>query len=217
VLCEPGFEEVFQFSRSTFTRHQWCAVETHLPDPDLAARLAGAAEAIPISAALQDLVSLAFGRALASPSGNGPIFRHLGLAALETFLADRAMEGRDAARHTLPLQKARRALHEALAGEWTLATLAARAGVSSNHLIKLFREHLGTTPMEYLWQLRLGHAAVLLRETGLGVAEIAYQTGFQNPFHFSRRFRQRFRQSPRQHRERLAVSHRTSGLLPDIR
>jgi len=42
--------------------------------------------------------------------------------------------------------------------------------------------------MEKLWLIRLEEAARLLSQTGLGVAEVAYRTGFANPFHFSRRF-----------------------------
>ncbi len=69
--------------------------------------------------------------------------------------------------------------------------------VTPNHLIKLFRERAGITPMEYLWQVRLDHAMTLLRKSGLSISEIAYQIGFKNPYHFARRFRARYGTSPR--------------------
>jgi transcriptional regulator GlxA family with amidase domain len=52
------------------------------------------------------------------------------------------------------------------------------------------------TPMEKVWLLRLQEAARLLGQTGLGIAEVAYLTGFANPYHFSRRFKAHFGMQP---------------------
>jgi AraC family transcriptional regulator len=94
-----------------------------------------------------------------------------------------------------------------------LPELARAAGVSRGHLVRLFRAQLGTTPMEALRLIRLDRAAVLLARSNLRVQEVADQTGFASPFHFSRAFRQVYRRSPRSFRNHLAAG----GSLPPIR
>ena len=86
----------------------------------------------------------------------------------------------------------------------SLVGLARAAGVSRAHLARLFREHLGATPVETLRVMRLDRAANLLARTNLEVQEIAEQCGFPNAFHFSRVFRAQYGLSPRALRKRLA-------------
>ncbi|MCX6970179.1 MAG: helix-turn-helix transcriptional regulator [Verrucomicrobia bacterium] len=71
------------------------------------------------------------------------------------------------------------------------------------HLIRLFRQHLGTTPMQSVWKRRVEAGAQLLRETGLAISEVAYQCGFQSPFHFSRMLRKHFGHPPRAYRRKM--------------
>src|SRR6266478_10184940 len=65
---------------------------------------------------------------------------------------------------------------------------------------KLFTAH-GSTCSEFIYSLRLDHAARLLhRRSSLGtsqsLSEIAYGCGFRDFTHFARKFRQRFGQTP---------------------
>ncbi|NQZ70101.1 MAG: helix-turn-helix transcriptional regulator [Lentisphaeria bacterium] len=50
--------------------------------------------------------------------------------------------------------------------------------------------------MEYVKQLRLNKAKILLATTSLYVAEVADKVGFSNQFHFSRQFKKMFGVSP---------------------
>lgn len=61
---------------------------------------------------------------------------------------------------------------------------------SLNHttLTRLFRDELGTTPIEYLWNRRILSAKKFLGFTDLPIKEIAARCGFKTPQHFSRRF-----------------------------
>ena len=79
----------------------------------------------------------------------------------------------------------------------SLMDLASTAGVSRQHLLKLFRNRRGTTPTQYLYQRRLRVAADQLTHTGLSIKEIAGHCGFANAFHFSRKFKAAYRMSPR--------------------
>ncbi len=86
----------------------------------------------------------------------------------------------------------------------SLDGLSHAAGVSRAHLARLFREHLGATPVEAMRIMRLDRAASMLARTNLAVQDIADQCGFPNAFHFSRVFREHYACSPREFRRKLA-------------
>jgi AraC family transcriptional regulator of arabinose operon len=77
-----------------------------------------------------------------------------------------------------------------------LPQIARTACITSTHLIRLFKEHLATTPVSYLWSIREENGARLLAESGLSVSEIAYRCGFNEPYHFARRFKARYGMTP---------------------
>ncbi len=59
-----------------------------------------------------------------------------------------------------------------------------------------FQKQFNTSPGKWLLEKRLNHAMHLLSHCGKNVNEAAFETGFENPSHFSRSFRQQFGQSP---------------------
>lgn len=67
--------------------------------------------------------------------------------------------------------------------------LARVSGFSEVYLRRLFREYRGTTPKQYILDLRLKKARELLADSGLSVNEVAEQCGFSSVYHFSRAFR----------------------------
>jgi AraC-like DNA-binding protein len=81
--------------------------------------------------------------------------------------------------------------------------VAAEAGISLRYLQKLFTER-GSTCSEFIYSLRLDHAARLLHRrallgTGQPLSDIAYACGFRDYAHFARRFRNRFGYPPGTH------------------
>ena len=64
----------------------------------------------------------------------------------------------------------------------SLDEVARAAGVSRNHVIRLFRRHYGMTPFQYRRRLRLRRAEALLRE-GLRAVDAAYEAGFADQSH----------------------------------
>jgi len=81
--------------------------------------------------------------------------------------------------------------------------VAAEAGISLRYLQKLFMER-GSTCSEFIYSLRLDHAARLLHRrallgTGQPLSEIAYACGFRDYAHFARKFRHRFGYPPGAH------------------
>lgn len=70
----------------------------------------------------------------------------------------------------------------------SLAWLAATAGLSPFHFLRVFKLHTGLPPYRYYQQLRLSRARRMLR-AGLGVAATAFRLGYSDQSHFTREFR----------------------------
>ena len=84
--------------------------------------------------------------------------------------------------------------------EFSLEALARHAGVSVSRLALLFKQETGFSP-RYFWERsRLQRAAALLRLTSVPIAEVAAETGFEDPFYFSNRFKKMFGRSPTAYR-----------------
>lgn len=96
-----------------------------------------------------------------------------------------------------------RAMHDAPEQPWTLATLAAHAGVSRTTLAKRFTELVGEPPLTYLTDWRMTLAADLLTDTTMTIAAVAHRFGYADAFGFSAAFKRVHGVSPSEHR-RLA-------------
>ena len=59
-----------------------------------------------------------------------------------------------------------------------------------------FQKQFNTTPGKWLLEKRLNHAMNLLSNTDKTVSEASFESGFENPSHFSRSFRQHFGVAP---------------------
>jgi len=94
------------------------------------------------------------------------------------------------------LARALIALHDAPGQHWTLASLAARAGMSRTAFANRFREVIGQTPADYLGDWRIALAQERLRE-GHPVKRLAEDLGYANPSALSRAFSARTGRSPR--------------------
>lgn len=79
-----------------------------------------------------------------------------------------------------------------------LEELAAIAGITPQHLCKLFRREYNMRPFEYITRRRIQQAKKLLLEDKLTIAEIAETVGFHDSSYFCRVFRQYEQMSPRQ-------------------
>lgn len=88
------------------------------------------------------------------------------------------------------------ASHEQL----SLEELAEEARCSPFHLARLFRDALGTSPHQYRLHLRIATALQRLEDTGVGLADLAFELGFSSQSHFGEAFRQAVGCSPGQAR-----------------
>ena len=82
----------------------------------------------------------------------------------------------------------------------TLSMLAKALCLSESRASHVIRASCGTSFRELLIQKRLGVAMELLRQSGMGVLEVAMESGFEDVAHFHRLFRRRTGTTPRRYR-----------------
>ena len=78
----------------------------------------------------------------------------------------------------------------------TIEELASEVNVDPAYLSRVFRRFHNETPYRFLIRLKMGHAASLLLSSRRLVKDIAFELGFENPFHFSRTFKSVYGVSP---------------------
>ena len=78
----------------------------------------------------------------------------------------------------------------------SIEELANEVNVDPAYLSRIFRRFHKDTPYKFLVRLKMSHAASLLLTTGNLVKNIAFELGFENPFHFSRAFKSVYGISP---------------------
>lgn len=71
-----------------------------------------------------------------------------------------------------------------------ITEIAQAALISVSECLRCFKHSIGTTPIQYVKQLRIQKAAELLSFTELTITEVAVACGFQEMSYFSKTFRQ---------------------------
>lgn len=99
----------------------------------------------------------------------------------------------------------------------TLAGIAQKSGRSVSYFCRSFKEQYGVSPITYLKNLRLAHAAHLLRHTSLALPAVANQSGFFSIPYFCREFKKANGRPPIQYRQDQARSAKAAGKIVDSR
>lgn len=87
--------------------------------------------------------------------------------------------------------------------ELTVSELCARAYMSDTYFRRIFSEIYSKKPLEYMNELRISHAAVLLQESASSVEEVAQLSGFSDVKYFSTVFKKRLGKSPTEYRKKM--------------
>ncbi len=201
-LFLPGMSEVFVFDENRKSHHTWCAIRPSLVPAELAEACQRAAGVLPLSRRFDQLMEVGLSLPLTAGTQAHALIDALGLAVLQAYLFTDTRQERRTTDEPDALRLALAWLGQEGTESVDLPRLAAAAGVSSAQLVKLFKRHLGTTPLRYVWETRTRRGALLLRETGLTVGEVAFRCGFQTPFHFSRWVKKLYGVSPKDFRSR---------------
>jgi transcriptional regulator GlxA family with amidase domain len=80
--------------------------------------------------------------------------------------------------------------------DWTMADLATTGHVTPRHLLRLFVEHLGISPLHYLQSIRLAYARQAL-ERGASVTQAAESAGFTSDLQLRRTWHRHWGGTPR--------------------
>ncbi|MEU0822395.1 AraC family transcriptional regulator [Streptomyces mirabilis] len=101
-----------------------------------------------------------------------------------------------------PVTAALHAIHRAPAAPWTVAKLAAEAGLSRAPFARRFATLIGQPPLSYLTWWRMTTAARLLRASDAPLKSVAAQVGYASEFAFANAFKRTHGTAPGTFRRR---------------
>jgi AraC family transcriptional regulator len=102
------------------------------------------------------------------------------------------------------LLRVRDLLIENCISNFTMANLAAEAGVHPNYLAGVFRRYFGCTVGDYVRGQRVSLACRHLANTDAPLASVALMTGFADQSHFTRAFKRQVGLTPAAYRKAAA-------------
>ena len=116
--------------------------------------------------------------------------------------ADRPAAAGSSARY---VEKAVQFIAGSYAHNINVEEIASHVGISRSHLYRVFVQHLGLSPNEYLIRFRINEACSLLRKRCFSIGEISYSVGFSDQLYFSRQFKKIKGVSPSKYLEKQSA------------
>lgn len=202
----PGRIEFYAFSPDKETRHSWLAAPATSLNADLIAELDHAPLLLPISDCMTLACELAMEAVKCDKPGTFPLLGAIVQAALTLYVAEARRQISEASQEHPALRQAREIARLHAWEGVRVSTLAREIGLSPEHLARLFRRELGTTPGALLREERLRHATTLLEQTGLSIGEVARHSGFASSQQFARALRSATGMSPHELRARTRIN-----------
>lgn len=98
------------------------------------------------------------------------------------------------------LDRVREMLHDRADQPMDIAGIAAEVDIHPVHLARVFRDHHGCSPGEYLRRVRVEHACTMLADTPRTLAQVAYRSGYADQSHFTRQFKRAVGVTPGEYR-----------------
>jgi transcriptional regulator GlxA family with amidase domain len=98
------------------------------------------------------------------------------------------------------IAKAKFLIQESLEKPIDMEELVKELPMSYSNFRKAFKKYTGESPYQYHLNLRLDRAKDLLLSTTLNINEVAYQTGFDSVFYFSKLFKKKNGVAPKFYR-----------------
>lgn len=115
-------------------------------------------------------------------------------------LVESREEKRSGAPENLLIHKAGKILSQHSKSDINVSELAKFAGVSREHLTRVFRQNTGQTPLQFITKRKLIDACRLLQSGNSSIKEVSDSLGYHNPAHFTRTFTRVVGKSPREFR-----------------
>ena len=85
--------------------------------------------------------------------------------------------------------------------ELNVGFVCEKADIQQKQLYRLIKKYIGISPVDYIRQIRMKKAAMLLQQNKFTVSEVMYMVGFSSSSYFSKCFSAQFGCTPRQYSE----------------
>jgi AraC family transcriptional regulator len=147
-------------------------------------------------------VCLALRHEVAGGGKSGRLYADAMVTSLAIHLASR-YSGRKTTRHDRGpsprvVRRAQLFITDHLAHDLTLAEIAAAVNLSPFHFSRVFKQHTGLSPYQFLLQQRIERAKQLLLRAQHSISAVALEVGFYDQSHFSLHFKRLCRMTPGQ-------------------
>lgn len=103
------------------------------------------------------------------------------------------------------LRLAKDFIQENIHQDLSLADICQQVHLSKYHFLRMFRQHFGITPHQYILNCRVNRAREQL-ECGVALNDVVFEYGFSDLSHFNRRFKPIFGMTPRQYQRHFLSS-----------
>jgi AraC-like DNA-binding protein len=87
-----------------------------------------------------------------------------------------------------------------ISGELTIDKLSESACISHDYFIRLFKKEIGITPIQYVINIRITKAQLMLATEDCSVKDVSYAVGYEDVNYFCRIFKKETNMSPIQYR-----------------
>jgi len=128
------------------------------------------------------------------------------LANITDYKPDHRINARLKQNHLVTIERAKEYLSNHFTDDISLMHLAEYCYVSPFHFSRLFKTFTSESPHQFLLTLRLKNAELLLRNTSLPVADIAFSSGFNSVEHFTAAFKLKYKCPPGAYRQQYPES-----------
>ncbi|AQA19058.1 hypothetical protein BST95_13225 [Halioglobus japonicus] len=128
------------------------------------------------------------------------------------FRAAAYQTGSDSSHHDELVAEAQDMIRSQLSNPPRLADIAAQLGISERSLNRRFHQASGSSPREWVQNLRISRARELLRHSNLPANEVAWQVGINDASHFGALFKRRVGMTPAKYREAVRGKLFTPGV-----
>lgn len=98
--------------------------------------------------------------------------------------------------HLVTIERAKEFITQEFANDISLLDIASYCHVSPFHFSRIFKTFTSYSPHQFLLTIRLKNAELLLRNTALPVADVAFSSGFNSIQYFTAAFRQKYHCPP---------------------
>lgn len=192
TMMLPGHQEFYRFSKNSQTYHRYVHISIQDLPSKLKKYLSQVPKTIPLSEEMDLLMDMISNLKHSILGTQNQIRKSIALQIFWRFIGEGEKQF-NLLNVTPPndiISCACSYIKNNLEEEISLKMIAEKSAVCSEHLIRVFKEIKGKTPMDYLWEQRVKKGIVLLENSGLPISMISDQCGFKTRNHFCRKVKE---------------------------